>query len=96
MIEHENVYLTEKWCPLVRMRNTISKQMPYNRSIFTTKFELKNWAFRHMFPTFHWWFRGRHGKCWGHNCSMWRWHNKQQKLGYCGVAGHPIMEVANE
>lgn len=90
MIEYEHV-MRRKWCPAIRLRNTFSKALPYNRSIFPSWFQIKNSIFQTLFPRLHWWFRGKHGACYGRDCAMWRWHSRTQGTGYCGLAGKPDM-----
>ena len=29
------------------------------------------------------------GRCIDSECMMWRWHDKEQELGFCGLAGKP-------
>lgn len=32
---------------------------------------------------------GNGGRCIDCKCMMWRWYDKEQELGFCGLAGKP-------
>jgi hypothetical protein len=57
-------------------------------SIFPIKMQWRYALVAWLFPTYFWLTVGRHGKCLGSGCSVWRW-SEFKKTGWCGLGPAP-------
>jgi hypothetical protein len=57
-------------------------------SIFPVKMQWKFAFVAWLFPDYFWFTIGRHGKCLGSGCSVWRW-SEFKKTGWCGLGPAP-------
>jgi hypothetical protein len=93
MIVTEKYARANWWCPARRNRIATSGISGFNLSIFSIKVQWKQALIAWLFPNYFWLTLGRHGKCMGSNCSIWRWY-EFKRTGWCGLGPKPdIPEV---
>jgi|SRR5215472_2256610 len=90
MIAPENYARANWWCPARRNRIATTGISGFNLSIFPIKTQWKQAFIAWLFPNYFWLTLGRHGKCLGSGCAVWRWHESRQTgHGWCGLAPKP-------
>jgi hypothetical protein len=47
-------------------------------------------------PRLHWLARAKFFRCWGSGCMMWRWADRDAKMGFCGLAGNPLQNLFSD
>jgi hypothetical protein len=95
MIVTERQAKRSMWCPMARVRWQTSWQAS-NRSNPGRWNRFKNALFRTFFPRLHWLFRAKFFRCFGSGCMMWRWADRDAKMGFCGLAGNPYQNLFSD
>lgn len=90
MIATEKYARANWWCPARRNRIATTGVTGFNLSIFPVKIQWKQALIAWLFPNYFWLNIGRHGKCLGSGCSIWRWY-EFKKTGWCGLGPKPNM-----
>jgi hypothetical protein len=88
MIVTEKYARANWWCPERKHRIPATGHTGFNMSIFPVKMQWKNAFIAWLFPNYFWFTIGRHGRCLGSGCSVWRW-SEFKKTGWCGLAPPP-------
>jgi hypothetical protein len=88
MIAAERYARDNWWCPARRNRSVTTGVSGFNLSIFPIKTQWKHALINWLFPNYFWMTVGRHGRCLGSGCAVWRWHKSRQE-GWCGLAARP-------
>jgi len=57
-------------------------------TLFPVKTQWRQALISWLFPNYFWLTVGRHGRCLGSGCSVWRWH-EFKKTGWCGLGPQP-------
>jgi len=95
MIVTEQYAKRAMWCPMARVRWT-SRVVAFNRSNPGRWDRVKNALFRTLFPRLHWLARAKFFRCFGSGCMMWRWSDKDSRMGFCGLAGNPLQNLFSD
>jgi len=95
MILTERQAKRSMWCPMARVR-WMNVWQASNRSNPGRWNRVKNALFRTLFPRLHWLARAKFFRCWGSGCMMWRWADRDAKLGFCGLAGNPLLNLFSD
>lgn len=95
MIVTEHQAKRGMWCPMARAR-FYGGPVAFNRSNPGRWNRLKNALFRTFFPKLHWLARLKFFRCFGSGCMMWRWADKDAKMGFCGLAGNPLQNLFSD
>jgi hypothetical protein len=88
MIVTEKYARINWWCPARRHRIAPSGAAGFNMTLFPVKIQWKQALISWLFPNYFWFTVGRHGRCLGSGCSLWRWH-EFKKTGWCGLGPQP-------
>jgi hypothetical protein len=95
MIVTERQAKRSMWCPMARVRWQAAWQAS-NRSNPGRWNRFKNLIFRTFFPRIHWLARAKFFRCAGSGCMMWRWADREAKMGFCGLAGNPLQNLFSD
>jgi hypothetical protein len=41
-------------------------------------------------------FRSKFFRCFGSGCMMWRWSDREAKMGFCGLSGNPLQNLFSD
>jgi hypothetical protein len=93
MIVTEKYAKINWWCPARRHRIAPSGAAGFNMTLFPIKMQWRHALVSWLFPNYFWLTVGRHGKCLGAGCSIWRWH-EFNKTGWCGLGPKPGLPAA--
>ena len=94
MLATEKYARANWWCPARRHRIAPSGATGFNMTLFPIKTQWKQALTNWLFPNYFWLTIGRHGKCIGSGCSVWRWH-EFKRTGWCGLGPRPdLPEIA--
>jgi hypothetical protein len=95
MIMTERQAKRTMWCPMARIRWQ-TRPLAFNRSNPGKWDRFKNRLFITLFPRLHWLFRAKFFRCFGSGCMMWRWADREAKMGFCGLAGNPLQNLFSD
>jgi hypothetical protein len=95
MIVTERQAKRTMWCPMARIRWQ-TRPLAFNRSNPGKWERFKNRLFIVLFPRLHWAFRAKFFRCFGSGCMMWRWADRDTRMGFCGLAGNPLQNLFSD
>jgi hypothetical protein len=92
MIVTERQAKRSMWCPMARLR-WMGGPVAFNRGNPGRWARVKNRIYGTLFPNLYWLLRTKFTRCLGSGCMMWRWTDREAKMGFCGLSGNPFQNL---